>query len=58
MPGRGVDHGDVVAVDPLEHLAEEPLGGRLDHVDRLEHLVGRVLDPVGRAGLRVGVDQA
>ena len=57
MPGRRVDDGDVVVADPVERLGEQPVGGRLDEVDPLEDLVLGVLDPVGRAGLRVGVDQ-
>ena len=54
---RRVDDGDVVLADPVERLGEHPVGGRFDEAHPLEALVLGVLDPVGGAGLRVGVDQ-
>ncbi len=57
VTGRRIDDGDVVGLDAVEGLGEEPLGGRLDDLERLEDLVGGVLDPVGGAALGVGVDE-
>jgi hypothetical protein len=57
VSGPHVDHGDAVGTEAVERLAQQPLGRRLDHVDLAQDVVGRLLDPLGRAGLRVGIDE-
>ncbi|GAA2756101.1 hypothetical protein F4554_000656 [Actinopolymorpha rutila] len=54
--GRVDDH-HVVGVGAVQGLAEQALGGRLHDGDLQQSLVGGVLDPLGRAGLRVGVHE-
>ena len=58
MPGRRVDDRNLVVDDPVEGLREQAVRGCLQQVDALEvHVAVGVLEPVGRARLRVGVDQ-
>ena len=57
VAGRRVDDRDVLGVDPVECLEQQPVGRRLDQRQPLEVLVLGALDPVGGAGLRIGIDQ-
>ena len=57
LAGGAVDDGDVLVLELGKGAGEEPLGRRLDHRQPLEPLVVGDLDPLGRAGLGVGVDE-
>jgi hypothetical protein len=55
---RRVDDGHVVDADAVEGLGQQALGGRLVDLDPEQPLVVGAVDPVGRAGLRIGVDHS
>jgi hypothetical protein len=57
MTGWCVDHRHLVVVDAVEGLGEQPLGGGFDQLDLIEHLVFGQVEPVGGAGLGIGVDE-
>ncbi len=56
---RRIHHGGAARFQPVQGLNEQPLGRRLDDVNAIEArlLAVRRIDPLGRAGLRVGIDQ-
>lgn len=57
MARWGVDHGGLVVAELPERLEEEAVGGSFHEAHRGQLLVLGDLEPVGGAGLRVGVDE-
>ncbi len=57
MAWWGIDDGGVVASDAGERLGQKPLGRCFHEIHPFEGFVLSVIEPLGRAGLRIGINQ-